>query len=479
MKNNYHKLSLDAANNLYDFICEMNDDHDIRDVLSQKVNIEDSSDEGNDLSKDNRKNRFFKGLDNRLSLMAGNDVIRCYERLGHGVDLRAPEGLPVAIFFTRMIDPDNVFWADKNCILSGVYDIAQKAYDTFKEYFYVSADEDKLLLVNLLRDTEVDQDIVNKYVILIHRLALVVAKADNVIDETEAKWLADIVSFGENKKTEDDAKTPPVCQDPIGELQSLIGLKQVKMEVECIYNLLKIQKIRKEKGLKSSKFTYHCVFTGNPGTGKTTVARLLAQIYKDLGILKKGHLVETDRSGLVAEYVGQTAIKTNKIIDSAIDGVLFIDEAYSLAQGCSNDFGMEAISTLLKRIEDDRDRLIVILAGYSEEMKHFIEANPGFQSRFNRYIHFDDYSIDELLHIFEFNSSKFDYRLNDSAKDKLRETLSYAVSHKDKNFGNARYVRNLFEKTLERQAQRLAQLSSLDETLLSEIITEDIPNATI
>lgn len=200
--------------------------------------------------------------------------------------------------------------------------------------------------------------------------------------------------------------------NPLKELEALIGLANVKTEVTNIYNLVKIQKVRATKGLNAPDISYHCVFTGNPGTGKTTVARLVAQIYKQLGILSKGHLIETDRSGLVAEYVGQTAVKTNKIIDSALDGVLFIDEAYSLVQnGGGNDFGLEAIATLLKRMEDNRDRLVVILAGYSDEMKQFIDSNPGLQSRFNRYTHFEDYSADELTSIYEFNLAKFDYQM--------------------------------------------------------------------
>ncbi len=175
-------------------------------------------------------------------------------------------------------------------------------------------------------------------------------------------------------------------------------------------------------------------------------------------ILKKGHLVETDRSGLVAEYVGQTAVKTNNIIDSALDGILFIDEAYSLSEGGSNDYGKEAISTLLKRMEDDRDRLVVIIAGYGDEIKHFVDTNPGLQSRFNRYIHFPDYSASELHQIFCSLAQKYDYELDEMSSSKILSILTNAVDHKDKNFGNGRFVRNLFEKTLECQANRLATI---------------------
>ena len=262
--------------------------------------------------------------------------------------------------------------------------------------------------------------------------------------------------------------------NPMIELQALIGLKEVKQEVSALTDFVKIQQEREKKGLKTVGLSYHCVFTGNPGTGKTTVARILAAIYKDLGILKKGHLVETDRSGLVAEYVGQTAVKTNKIIDSALDGVLFIDEAYSLVQSNGNDFGQEAISTLLKRMEDDRNRLIVVLAGYSDEMKRFIDSNPGLQSRFTRYIHFADYTAEELKQIFMLNVKKNQYTLESDGEERLSMILNYAVGHKDKNFGNGRYVRNLFERTIQNQATRLSCKPSVTAEDLSCLKAVDL-----
>ena len=258
------------------------------------------------------------------------------------------------------------------------------------------------------------------------------------------------------------------------DLDGLIGLDSVKEEVKTLRNYILIQQEREKQGLKSTPVSYHCVFTGNPGTGKTTVARIVADVYRSLGVLKKGHLVETDRSGLVADYVGQTATKTNKIIDRALDGVLFIDEAYSLANGGDNDYGKEAIATLLKRMEDNRDRLVVILAGYSSEMKQFIDSNPGLQSRFNRYIHFPDYNADELFQIFEVNCQKHDYVMTDGAKSMLKLLLEKAVAEKDQNFGNARFVRNLFEKTVERQANRLSKQGFYSKDTLTEITAEDL-----
>lgn len=303
------------------------------------------------------------------------------------------------------------------------------------------------------------------------RIATVIAHADNNMTEDEIRWLDSIMS-------EDTADEEPDGGQEIGhpdeELNNLIGLGRVKSEINTLCNFVIMKKRREAEGLKSPSISYHCVFTGNPGTGKTTVARLLASIYRDLGVLKKGHLVETDRAGLVAEYVGQTAVKTNKIVDSALDGVLFIDEAYTLANGSSNDYGPEAIATLLKRMEDDRDRLVVILAGYNQEIEAFINSNPGLRSRFNRYIHFDDYTAEELFDIFCLQVSRGDYTLTEGAAQYLKERLAAIVADKPRDFGNARYVRNLFEKAVEAQANRLASKTNLTKAELAQIIREDV-----
>lgn len=268
----------------------------------------------------------------------------------------------------------------------------------------------------------------------------------------------------------------PYEGDPYEELNSLIGLESVKEEVNSLANFVKIQKQREAQGMKTSSVSYHCVFTGSPGTGKTTVARLLARIYKDLGVVKSGHLVETDRSGLIAEYVGQTAVKTNAVVDSALNGVLFIDEAYALLDG-KGGYGDEAIATLLKRMEDDRDRLVVIVAGYTNEMKNFIDSNPGLQSRFTRYINFPDYSADDLYKIFMMRANKYSYILDKDADDYLKASLENTVAHKSRNFGNARYVRNLFEKAITNQANRLGHKSSPSKEELSQLTLADIKGA--
>lgn len=303
--------------------------------------------------------------------------------------------------------------------------------------------------------------------------------ADHGVD-TDSQAISTTSAQKAEENTEKQTQIYQVTQDeneikPLEELQTLIGLSEVKSEVSALVDFVKIQQVRKEQGLKSVWMSYHCVFTGNPGTGKTTVARILAAIYRDLGVLKRGHLVETDRSGLVAEYVGQTAVKTNKIIDSALDGVLFIDEAYSLAKGGNNDYGQEAISTLLKRMEDDRDHLVVILAGYPEEIRCFIDSNPGLQSRFNRYIHFSDYSADELKQIFLLNAKNNQYTIDESGLNKLDIILDIVLKNKDKNFGNGRFVRNIFEKTIQNQAIRLSSQQNTTAEELLMLTAEDLP----
>ena len=261
--------------------------------------------------------------------------------------------------------------------------------------------------------------------------------------------------------------------DYMAELMGLIGLSTVKTEVESLRNLIKIQAMRAQKGFPNTNMSYHMVFTGNPGTGKTTVARIVAGIYKEIGILKKGHLVETDRAGLVAEYVGQTAPKTNAKIDEALDGVLFIDEAYTLV-GEGNDYGAEAIATLLKRMEDDRSRLVVILAGYTNQITEFIDSNPGLQSRFNRYIHFDDYTADELVDIFRSNLKKSRYLIKRDAFEWVKQYVNYKVATKDENFGNARFIRNTFEKVVQKQADRLARQPNISNEDLTIITIDDV-----
>ena len=289
-------------------------------------------------------------------------------------------------------------------------------------------------------------------------------------NKTLKKIIADkadslINAMGKEDK-ESVKKNEPIERDPYEELDELIGLEDVKAEVHSLANFVKVQKQREQQGLKTPKLSYHLVFTGSPGTGKTTVARIIARIYKDLGILKKGHTVETDRSGLVAKYMGQTAQQTNHVVDSALNGVLFIDEAYSLVPegNMSGDYGQEAI--------------VVIIAGYPKEMNRFIDSNPGLKSRFTRYINFPDYTSKELFEIFvKLYLKKNQYTITDDAAAYLRKSLDEAVAHKDKNFGNARYVRNVFEKAIQEQANRVSTLKNATARDLTEITIEDIQKA--
>lgn len=264
-------------------------------------------------------------------------------------------------------------------------------------------------------------------------------------------------------------------EEALSRLSKLEGLKTVKSQVCDWIDQIKVFKMRKERGMSVPDMTYHMVFTGNPGTGKTTVARLMAQIYCALGILSEGHLVEVDRSDLVAGYVGQTAVKTREVAQKAYGGVLFIDEAYSLANGGSNDFGQEAIDTLLKEMEDNRDNLVVIVAGYESLMEKFIESNPGLRSRFKNYIQFNDYTGEELYKIFIGLCNKNQYTVQPEARLAIAEYFDGLYKNRNKNFGNGRDVRNTFESIITRQSKRVARLSNPTDEEMTVITTADLP----
>ena len=261
----------------------------------------------------------------------------------------------------------------------------------------------------------------------------------------------------------------------MAELNGLIGLADVKREVNSLINLIKVRKMRESHGLKVMDMSFHMVFTGNPGTGKTTVARLVAKIYKQLGFLSKGQLIETDRSGLVAGYVGQTAGKVTDVVNSALGGILFIDEAYALARkGMDNDFGREAIDTLVKLMEDHRDDLVVIVAGYTDEMHDFLTANPGLISRFNKYIDFADYTDEELMDILHMNAKRQGYAVSETADGVVRNMLGAMTLSERMDFGNARGMRNTLEKLVQAQANRLANTEGeITRDMLCEINEAD------
>ncbi len=262
------------------------------------------------------------------------------------------------------------------------------------------------------------------------------------------------------------------------DLDELVGMRNIKQDVHSLMNFIKVTKLREKRGMRVPKISYHLVFTGNPGTGKTTIARLVARLYYHMGILPQGQLVETDRSSLVAGYMGQTAIKTQKVIQQAMGGVLFIDEAYSLNSGHEDSYGKEAIETILKAMEDHRDELVVIVAGYPELMRQFITSNPGLSSRFSKYFDFEDYSGEELLAIFECFCEKNGYRLTDEAAKVLLRRFDKLYAARNEHFGNARTARNIFEKAINVQADRIAGKEYITDTDLIELTKEDILKAT-
>lgn len=259
------------------------------------------------------------------------------------------------------------------------------------------------------------------------------------------------------------------------ELNTLVGLKSVKQDLTNLINLVKVRKLREERGMKQPETTLHLVFSGNPGTGKTTVARLLAKIYKVLGVVSQGQLIEVDRSNLVAGYIGQTAVQTAEIVESALGGILFIDEAYTLTKGGDEkDFGQEAVDTILKLMEDNRDDLIVIVAGYTDKMEEFVNSNPGLKSRFNKYIFFSDYSGKELTKIFNNMCAKQEYVTNEEAAAFVEDFLTKKAKAHEPNFANAREARNYLERCIERQATRIVNIENISDDDLKTLTIDDV-----
>jgi tellurite resistance protein len=284
---------------------------------------------------------------------------------------------------------------------------------------------------------------------------------------------------GEPRAAPSLAPHPPTheqrLQMALQSLDSLIGLDAIKNEIRELTRFLRVQQLREQAGLPRTPVGLHTVFAGNPGTGKTSVARVLGEIFGALGVVKQGHLIEADRSGLVAGYAGQTAERTNKIIDKALDGVLFIDEAYSLASDQGDDpYGQEAVQILLKRMEDDRDRLIVVIAGYSSEMKRLLASNPGLASRFQRTFDFPDYSVVELCRIFQLFCDKNNYVLPPETRARLLLGFGYLLERRDEHFGNGRLARNVFEHSIRRLANRIADIAPLTKDLLTRLVPDDI-----
>lgn len=354
--------------------------------------------------------------------------------------------------------------------------------------------EDHLILPSVLNQLDEQQGtrLLETTMNAIYRFAQVIVKADGDISMEEMAALSvvwrSLHTYEDPTPYLQQASQSPTAapatptqeslEQVLDELNQLVGMNNIKEEVKTLTNFLKVQKVRTERGLANASVSLHSVFSGPPGTGKTTVARLMGRIFRSLGFLEKGQLVETDRAGLVADYIGGTAKKVDEKVNEALDGLLFIDEAYALIpEDSSRDFGQEAVDVLLKRMEDYRKRLVVIAAGYTNEMHRFVESNPGLKSRFNRYFYFQDHTPDELVAIFNKMCKDNHFSPTEATNEKLKTLLTELYNTRDRTFGNARLVRNLFEKAIERQANRLAVINTLTDEILTTILPEDIPNA--
>lgn len=331
-------------------------------------------------------------------------------------------------------------------------------------------------------DLEHDTKYTDKMSSLFYEYSQCLLKADGAVDGGEESKLKDISLLIQKMKNskisspEKGVESEETIEQVMEKINQLVGMDNIKDEIKSFINFVSIRSERDKRKLPVTPLSLHAVFYGPPGTGKTTIARLLGRVYKALGLLKSGHLVETDRAGLVAGYVGQTAIKTDEMVVKAKDGVLFIDEAYTLApENSANDFGRESIDTILKRMEDMREGFAVIAAGYTDEMERFINSNPGLKSRFSRYFYFNHYTPDELFKIFNIFADNVEFKLSNEAADKLKGLITHFYDLRSRSFGNARFVRNVFDKIVQNQADRLASLKSLTNEILSEVTAADIP----